>query len=170
MPVTVESVEAEACTGDAATVSASRKMRRLASRLVTPRLRTVTGPCVPWVWETLVASNTRSNTALSEEGTKSSRTLPLVRPVPRICVPRTTSLTGPVWSTGRLTAPDSNSSPTSIWTFGCDTAPRTLAISEPACPDSESRSSSGGTGASISLFPVAEAENRAEARESSRLL
>ena len=94
MPVTVVSVEAEACTGEAVAEYSSRKNRRRAPRLVTPRLLTVTGPCEPRVSATLVAANTRSNAARSDDGTKSSRTLPRVRPLPRTLVPSTTSSTG----------------------------------------------------------------------------
>jgi hypothetical protein len=60
------------------TLNSSRKIRRRASIAVTPRLLTVTGPCVPRVWEMFVAPRMMSKTAFSPDGTKSRRTLPVV--------------------------------------------------------------------------------------------
>ena len=134
-PVTVVDVSAETSTGAEVTSFSSRKMRRRASSDVMPRVWTVTGPWVPRVWETLVAARRMSKIARSCPGTKSRRTFPVVRPLPRTRVPRTTSSTGCTWSTGRSTAGARSDSATSRWMLGRAAAPRTALTRSEAWPD-----------------------------------
>ena len=113
MPAVLVSVAAWASAGSELTRRSSMMIRLRAPTVVVPRVRTVTGPCVPAVVEWLVASSLRSTTARSDDGTKSSSTSPLVWPLPRTRVPSTTSFTGDSWSTTRLTAEPSRFSSTS---------------------------------------------------------